>query len=103
MITGFRAYFADGTILTSKTVNWKKLPADGMLGLVVFTDDGSKKRITGGDYYYLDPVNGKYGMDKLDFASSTLRYPSTYLIRGQWTDDAAMKAMEARMKSDVAP
>lgn len=103
-ITGWRAYFADGTIATSKTVrNWVDLPSDGMLGLVVFFDSGKKRRITGGDYYHLNIAQGKYGMDRGDAAELALRYPGAFLVRGIWTDDENMKRVEARMKSDAAP
>lgn len=103
-ITGWRAYFADGSIATSKTIRkWTDIPADGLCGLVVFFADGKKRRITGGDYYYLNIIQDKYGMDKGDAATLALKYPGAFLVRGKWTDDANMRLIESRMKSDVAP
>lgn len=103
-ITGWRAYFANGVVRTSKTTrNWSDLPSDGMLGLTVFTDDGKKRRHTGGDYYYLNTADGKFGIDRGDPAELALKYPGAFLVRGIWTDDEAQRAVEARMKSDAAP
>ena len=103
-ITGWRAYFADGSIRTSKTfISWEDLPVDGMVGLVTYFDDGNKRRAVGGDYFYLDTLADKYGMDKGDQVDLAVKYPATFLIRGMWTDDENMKKMEARMKSDYAP
>lgn len=103
-ITGWRAYFHDGAIRTSKTfTSWSDLPTDGMIGLVVYFDDGTKRRSTGGDYFYLDTLIGKYGMDKGGQVGLAVKYPATFLVRGMWTDDENMKKMEARMKSDFAP
>ena len=103
-ITGWRAYFADGSIRTSKTFkSWEDLPTDGMLGLVTYFDDGKKRCVTGGDYFYLDTSSNKYGMDKGEHIALAVKYPATFLVRGMWTDDENMKKMEARMKSDFAP
>lgn len=103
-ITGWRVYYADGTIFTSKTtIVWSDVPSDGALGLVVFFDDGTKRRITGGDYYFIDMASAKYGMDKGQGADLALKYPGAFLVRGMWTNDSAMVACEARMKSDFSP
>lgn len=103
-ITGWRAYFTGGVIRTSKTVNrWNDLPQDSMLGLVVYFLDNKKRRFTGGDYYYVNVQQDKYGCDKGDAVSLALKYPGAFLIRGVWTDDEAMRLVNARMKSDSAP
>ena len=103
-ITGWRAYFHDGTIRTSKTfTTWNDLPIDGMLGLVVYFDDNTKRRSTGGDYFYLDTTTDKYGMDKGNQVDLAVKYPAAFLVRGIWTDDENMKRIEVRMKSDFAP
>ncbi len=103
-ITGWRAYFINGAIYTSKTTpDWIMLPTDGLLGLVTFYSDGTKRRVTGGDYFYYDPSAQKAGMDKGTFTDVSMKYPGSYYIRGKWTNDEAMKAMEARMKSDASP
>lgn len=103
-ITGWRAYFADGQILTSKTVrNWTDIPDDGMVGLVIFFSNGTKRRLTGGDYFFLNLQEDKYGADGGKLLDLALKYPGAFLVRGKLTDDERMKAIEARMKSDAAP
>lgn len=103
-ITGWRAYFTGGVILTSKTVSkWTDLPQDGLLGLVVYFSDNKKRRFTGGDYFYINTQDNKYGCDKGDLATLALKYPGSFLVRGSWTDDENMRYVEARMKSDAAP
>lgn len=103
-ITGWRAYFADGTIRTSKTVaRWNDLPDDGLVGLVLFFDDGKKRRLTGGDYFFLNLAQNKYGADGGDHAFLAAKYPGAFLIRGILTDDENMRYIERRMKEDNAP
>lgn len=103
-IAGWRAYFTNGVILTSKTgQRWTDLPQDGLLGLVIYFIDNKKRRFTGGDYYFINVQQDKYGQDKGDGAALALKYPGAFLIRGVWTDDENMRYIEARMKSDSAP
>lgn len=103
-IVGWRAYFTGGVVRSSKIVaNWHDLPQDGMLGLALFFADGKKRRVTGGDYYFINLAQNKFGTDNGDPAFLATKYPGAFLIRGAWTDDEAMKAVEARMKSDAAP
>lgn len=102
-IIGWRAYFVSGAIYTSKSNAITDIPNDGMLGLVTFHSDGTKRRITGGDYYYLDFAANKQGMDRGDIGIVALKYPGSILIRGMWTDEETQRACEARMKSDIAP
>ena len=100
-ISHWRAYYENGAVYTDIADTVATIPTDGMLGLVIFTNDGKKFRITGGDYYYIDLAKAKFGMDKTDLTTMTLRYPGSTLIRGKWTDDSAMKQCELRMKTDA--
>lgn len=100
-IAHWRAYYENGAIYTDKADRITDLPLDGILGLVVFTADGRKFRITGGDYFYIDSARDKFGMDKLDATQMALKYAGAFMIRGRWTDDATMKEVERRMKIDA--
>lgn len=103
-ITGWRAYFANGQILTSKTIQrWTDIPDDGLLGLVIFFSDGKKRRLTGGDYFYLNTTQDKYGADSGLLQDLALKYPGSFLVRGYWTDDENMRRIEASMKGDSQP
>lgn len=100
-IIHWRAYYENGAIYTDKADRVVDLPRDGILGLVVFTADGRKYRVTGGDYFFIDEARNKFGMDKVDAAAMALKYGTAFLIRGRWTDDATMKQVEYRMKIDA--
>lgn len=101
-IAHWRAYYENGAIYTDKADKITDCPLDGILGLVIFTTDNRKFRLTGGDYFYVDLVNKKWGIDKnLDITAMTLKYSGSYFIRGRWTDDASMKEVERRMKTDA--
>lgn len=100
-IEHWRGYYENGAVYTDKADSVDKIPLDGMLGLVIFTDDGRKYRITGGDWYYIDLLKGKYGMDKGNLSDVALRYPGSVFIRGKWTDDEAQNLCEFRMKMDA--
>lgn len=50
----WRAYYADGTRYSSAERSWSDLPADGMVGVVVFSEPPYRRIIDGADWIWME-------------------------------------------------
>lgn len=63
-LIGWRVSYDDGREFSSKETEWKDIPADGILAVMEFYDDGSKQCHHSKDHYVLD--DGKaYGTNDI--------------------------------------
>ena len=53
-LIGWKVFYDDSTERSSQDSSWGELPADGILAVVEFYDDGTKKIHHSRDYYILD-------------------------------------------------
>lgn len=53
-LIGWKAYYDDEKEYSSKDVEWKDLPLNGLLVVVEFYSDGTKEKHYNKDYYVLD-------------------------------------------------
>jgi len=116
-IVGWEAWFVDipeqtkVTRYSSKDTEFKDLPSDGLLGIVMFMDEaapsGYLKRVlwNGYDYYFLAKgVNADFiGCDvdtRERFAPTDIkeRYPSAIIIRGAFTDMGTLIQVKSEMQ-----
>lgn len=95
---GWSVWYADRKLYTSRDNKWEKLPNDGVIAVIVFFNKG-KRIMTGSDFYFRAPGND----DKFIYAQSSpgdskkeieKRYPKAIVLRGKWTDDTTMHALD---------
>lgn len=57
-LVGWKIYFDDGRVFSSREGEWKDAPVDGVQVLVEFYDDGTRSLHVERDYYLLDDGKG---------------------------------------------
>lgn len=84
-VEGWRIWYTDGRVFSSDSVNWGDLPADGVLVVIVYYDEGDRKHFDHCEWYFHEPGTELFGTtDNLEEAY--LRYPDASFKRGRWTD-----------------
>ena len=64
ILVGWRVYYDNGSERSSTDSSWEELPADGLLAVVEYYDDGTREVHHSRDYYILD--DGKaYGTNAI--------------------------------------
>jgi hypothetical protein len=102
IVVGWRAWYSDGKVFSSKTTRWHVLPADGVLIIILYYADARRRIMQGADYYFIasgvaDAIYGESGEPP---EAIVARYPDAIVKRGRWTDDATYAAvLEVAMAS----
>lgn len=102
-VIGWRAWYADGSKYDSKTTNWRDLPDDGVLIIVLYFDDKRPdgkplRRINSGVDWYFKARGLKgsiYGLNNDTSEENKKRYGEDVLLKqGKWTDESIMYQAE---------
>lgn len=93
-VIGWRAWY-EGSVFDSRTTQWEDLPADGVQYVVLYHEDGTRRVMSGNDYYWR--WRSDFGMVYAhgDERPSEERYPDATVLRGKWTSDENLKRIEA--------
>lgn len=108
-VIGWRAWYADGSKYDSETTEWRDLPDDGVLIIVLYFDDKRPdgkplRRINSGVDWYFKATGLKgsiYGLNNDTPEENKKRYGEDISLKqGKWTDEPIMyqaekEAMEA--------
>lgn len=83
ILIGWVAFYDDGKRYSSKETKWKDLPLNGLLVVVEFYSDGSKKKYFNKDYYVFDDkkVFGTNDIHPYLAKLGTIKY-------GRWCEDS---------------
>ncbi len=103
---GWRAWYENNQIFDSITTQWKDLPNDGLLAVVIYQKfvrpNGERTRRTwsGVDYYWTTPESGLEVFCGDEEPSA--RYPGAIVKRGKWVPILEMERVnqEAREAKD---
>lgn len=88
-IARFRAWYTEGRIFDGESFeDWQALPEDGVLTVMLWHPDGTRRVEQGNDFYFATP-DGVYGHN--DQPDNEDRYPGASVKRGKWTTDAEME------------
>lgn len=99
-VARFRAWYTEGRVFDGDGFeDWRALPADGVLSVMLWFGDGTRRVEQGNDSYFATP-EGIYGHSDDPAGEIERRYPGASVKRGKWTTDAEMhrvaaEAMEA--------
>jgi hypothetical protein len=90
-VTRWRVWFVGGHTYDGETFNdWASIPDDGVLSVMLWFDDGTRRVMQGNDFYFATP-GGVYGHNDHPQQETERRYPGASVKRGQWTTDAEME------------
>jgi hypothetical protein len=94
-VTRWRAWFVGGDTLDGQTfADWQALPDDGVLSVMLWFADGTRRVMQGNDFYFVTP-NGVFGHNDHPQEETERRYPGASVKRGMWTTDAEMNRVAA--------
>ncbi len=90
-LIGWRVFYDNGKVFSSKDHDWQSIPMDGVLAVVEYYDDGTKEVHHSKDYYVLD--------DGKAFATNDIR---PYLAKlgtvkqGRWSKNSLFNQILAK-------
>jgi hypothetical protein len=96
-IIRWRTWCVGGKVYNGSTFDeWSQLPDDGVLTVMLWHRDGTRRVMQGNDYYWATP-DGVYahGDSRDPVVDIINRYPSASVKRGMWTTDAEMNRVAA--------
>jgi hypothetical protein len=82
--TGRRVFFGEGL------EDWRALPDDGVLTVMLYHEDGTRRVQQGNDFYFAAPSDAGEVFGHSDDLDIEGRYPGASVKRGMWTTDAEM-------------
>lgn len=100
-MNGWRAYFADGQRIDSAQSSWADLPAEGLVGVVVFEDPPYRHLVYGGDWTWIE--DGEIHKSSTvwgDWVNPPEIACRSCLKRGAAMSDADFELVQAEMMRD---
>lgn len=97
-IARWKAWYTEDRVFEGTTFDeWESLPVDGVLSVILFHQDGTRRVMQGDELYFSTPEgvyahDSRYSVDEVE-----KRYSGASVKRGKWTTDAEMErvAVEA--------
>lgn len=74
--------------------DWAELPGDGVLIVVLYYADGTRRIMQATDWYFRAPGPADWIYGHTDNPADIDRYEGAVRLRGRWTDDATYAAVE---------
>ena len=85
-----RVYYDDGTM--RETLDWRELPNDGVLMVVIVRVDGSRRTMSQRDYYFQAAGVHDYIFGETNNVNDLQRYTTDAILRGKWASDIIFEA-----------
>lgn len=96
----FKAWYVEGQTFQGCCDAWNDLPADGVIGVKVFFNDGTARNCMGNDWYGLfQAPDGFWTVIHNNAEDNAVRYPAVSWKRGMWTSEAEIHAVSAAMNA----
>lgn len=94
-VVRWRVWYVGGEVREGKTfTDWQTLPDDGVLIVMLYHEDGTRRIEQGNDSYWATP-EGAYAHSNDPAEEIKRRYVGASVKRGKWTTDAEMQRVEA--------
>lgn len=95
VVKRWRVWYIGGTTVDGETFDdWRGIPDDGVLTVMLWFADDTRRVEQGNDFYFATP-DGVYGHNDDSLAVNKKRYPDASFKRGKWTTDAEMNRVAA--------
>lgn len=108
-VVAWRAWYTEGRRFIGHSLeDWDTLlPDDGVLTVMLFFDDGTRRVEQGDDYYWAAPAADGgviYAHGSRESAEEIAeRYPGASIKRGKWTTDGEMHRVADEAMAAEAP
>lgn len=98
-VVGWRVWYEGGVYDSGKT-HWEDLPRDGVQFVMLYHADGTRRVMSGNDWYWRwqSDFGIVYAHD--DERPSEERYPGASALRGKWTSDENLKRIETEVMAN---
>lgn len=94
-VARWRVWYVGGDTIEGRSfAAWKRLPDDGVLTVMLWHGDGTRRVEQGNDSYFATP-DGVFGHNDETVEQIEARYPGASVKRGMWTTDAEMARVAA--------
>lgn len=94
-VARWRVWYIGGDTTEGRSfAEWQALPDDGVLTVMLWHQDGTRRVEQGNDSYFATP-DGVYGHNDETVEQIEARYPGASVKRGMWTTDAEMARVAA--------
>jgi hypothetical protein len=99
-VVRFKVWYVGGASTEGESfADWQALPDDGVLSVMLWHEDGTRRVMQGNDFYFATP-GGVYGHNDHPQQETERRYPGASVKRGMWTTDEIMeKVSQEAMES----
>lgn len=107
-VIGWRVWYGDDSKYDSKNTRWEDLPDDGVVVVMLYFDNKTRRIMDGSDWYFRAKHKSGdfiYGENSDSPEENRKRYgKGISLKRGQWTTEKIMYALqEEAMKTKDCP
>lgn len=103
-VIGWRAWYADGSKYDSVTIEWEDLPNDGVIVVVLYFDNKTRRIMDGSSWYFRarhESGDFIYGENDGSPEENKKRYGESILLkRGKWTTEKIMYALQKEAMDD---
>ena len=92
-VIGWRVWYDNGSQYSSKEIKWCKLFDDGVISVVLYFDDKTRRIMDGSDWYFkaVGTDDYIYGQNNDTVEENKKRYGKDIILkRGKWTDEETM-------------
>lgn len=108
-VAGWRIWYTDDRVFDSDEADWRALPDDGVLTLVIYYDEFSGRDnsvrqrliLNGQDWYFYDPGTDVFGANSDPLETNKERYPDAVFKRGKWTTRAEYERVRKRARDST--
>jgi hypothetical protein len=91
----WRVWYVGGDTYDGSTFDaWQQLPGDGVLTIMLWFEDGTRRVEQGNDFYFATP-DGVFGHNDDQLEVNEKRYPDALFKRGKWATDDEMNRVAA--------
>ena len=97
-VMAWKAWYRGGQAYCSTGYDWADLPGEGVVGVVIVFDDGTRRNMTGSDFYWMADILGVPTLCQgLHDDKPAERYPGASIKMGVWTTDDEMRHVLGKM------
>lgn len=90
-VTRWRVWYVGGATIDGQSFeDWRALPDDGVLSVMLWFADGTRRVQQGNDSYFAT-AGGVFGHNDETVAQVEARYEGASVKRGKWTTDHEMQ------------
>jgi hypothetical protein len=99
-VIGWRAWFDDNAVFEG-TEGFDSLPEDGVLVIMLYHKDGTKRILIGSDYYFSAKHSEGWIYGNERYPPDSTRYTDLCILRGRWVPDHVMARINYEANASV--